>query len=207
MVMSLASCLTDKILITVSGSHSGIGKTLLAEYILSLVRDFAAIKITIEDMFTAVSSDEKTIMVPGKDTFRLKARGATKVVWVRSPEESLADAMEQALGLLSDGNRILIEGNSILSHISPDIAFFVSGSETHKLKPSRLVALRKAHVIINNIRDAATDHHLTEQCLRKLNAHATIVSLNLRDEHAARAFLRDSIKLLSGGELLRETSI
>ena len=87
--MSLSSCLTDKKIIAVSGSHSGIGKTLLAEYLLSLLQDFAAIKISIEDFFTAVSCDDATIMVPGKDTFRLKTSGAKQVIWVRSPENNL----------------------------------------------------------------------------------------------------------------------
>jgi len=79
--MSQLFCLTQKNIITVSGSHSGIGKTLLAEYLLSLLHDFAAIKVSIEDFFTAVFCDDATIMVPGKDTFRLKSSGAKQVVW------------------------------------------------------------------------------------------------------------------------------
>ena len=39
-------------------------------------------------------------MVPGKDTFRLKTSGASRVVWVRTPEQHLVDTVEQAVSVL-----------------------------------------------------------------------------------------------------------
>ncbi len=122
--MSLAYLLQDKTVITVSGSHSGIGKTLLAESILQVVRDFAAIKITIEDFFTAVFFDEASIMVPGKDTFRLKTSGASRVVWVRTPEQHLVETVEQAVSIIGSVSGLLIEGNSITTYLEPDLCLF-----------------------------------------------------------------------------------
>jgi hypothetical protein len=189
--MSLSSCLTHKKIITVSGSHSGIGKTLLAEYLLFLLKDFAAIKISIEDFFTAVSCDDATIMVPGKDTFRLKSSGAKQVIWVRSREHNLMESMEQAFSLLVDCTGVLIEGNSILTYIDPDLAFFVYGGELQTLKPSRLYALQKTRVIINNVRDASAEIPEIERSLRELNSAAVVVSLNLSDRKSVIPFLKD----------------
>ena len=196
--MSLSSCLTHKKIITVSGSHSGIGKTLLAEYLLSLLQDFAAIKVSIEDFFTAVSCDDVTIMVPGKDTFRLKSSGAKQVIWVRSPEHNLMESMEQACSLLVDCAGVLIEGNSILTYINPDLAFFVYGGELQTLKPSRLYALQKARIIINNLRDESEQTAAIEKSLRSLNPAAAVVSLNLSDRQSVIPLLKDMLNQRAG---------
>lgn len=196
--MSQLFGLTQKKILTVSGSHSGIGKTLLAEYLLSLLQDFAAIKISIEDFFTAVSCDDATIMVPGKDTFRLKTSGAKQVIWVRSPEHSLMESMEQACSLLVDCTGVLIEGNSILTYINPDLAFFVYGGELQTLKPSRLYALQKARIIINNLRDESEQTAAIEKSLRSLNPAAVVVSLNLSDRQSVIPLLKDMLNQRAG---------
>ena len=66
------------------------------------------------------------------------------------------ESMEQACSLLVDCAGVLIEGNSILTYIDPDLAFFVYGG-VQTLKPSRLYALQKAGVIINNLRDESAE--------------------------------------------------
>jgi hypothetical protein len=196
--MAQLFCLTQKKIITVSGSHSGIGKTLLAEYLLSLLQDFAAIKVSIEDFFTAISCDDATIMVPGKDTFRLKSSGAKQVIWVRSPEHNLMESMEQACSLLVDCAGVLIEGNSILTYINPDLAFFVYGGELQTLKPSRLYALQKARIIINNLRDESEQTAAIEKSLRSLNPAAVVVSLNLSDRQSVIPLLKDMLNQRAG---------
>lgn len=196
--MSQLFGLTQKKILTVSGSHSGIGKTLLAEYLLSLLQDFAAIKISIEDFFTAVSCDDAMIMVPGKDTFRLKSSGAKQVIWVRSPEHNLMESMEQACSLLVDCAGVLIEGNSILTYINPDLAFFVYGGELQTLKPSRLYALQKARIIINNLRDESEEIAEIEKSLRGLNPAAIVVSLNLSDRESVIPVLKNMLNQRAG---------
>jgi Ni2+-binding GTPase involved in maturation of urease and hydrogenase len=193
--MSLDNLFSDKKTVTVSGLYSGVGKTLLAEYITSMVNDIAAIKITINDFFTLVTDDEKSIMVEGKDTFRLKSRGAKKVVWVRSKEEDIEEAVQQALYLINDCKKILVEGNSILNYMTPDLAIFVCDeklSNINKLKPSRLTALKKADIIINNIRDdSATNRSAVEKVCKKVNKKIPFISLNLKDGAAVLQTLKD----------------
>jgi hypothetical protein len=135
-------------------------------------------------------------MVPGKDTFRLKSSGAKQVIWVRSPEHTLMDAMSQACSLLVDCAGVLIEGNSILTYINPDLAFFVFSGELQTLKPSRLYALQKARVIINNLRDESAETAEIEKNLRSLYPAAAVVSLNLSDRHSVIPFLNNTITQL-----------
>ena len=66
--------------ISVSGLHSNIGKTLLSQHLLGLLKKTAAIKITTTDFETFITDKEDVIMVEGKDTWRLKKGGASKVV-------------------------------------------------------------------------------------------------------------------------------
>jgi hypothetical protein len=203
---SLVPFFKDKIIITVSGAHSNVGKTLLAEYILSLVCNFSAIKVTINDLFTSVTADDASIMVPGKDTFRLKTAGAEQVVWVRSSEENLFESMKHALSLLASSAGILFEGSSALPYLPAHASFFVAGGAVEQLKQSRIYPLQNAAVIINNLREASDDAASIEQSLRQYNQHATIVSFNLKDRDIVIPFLKNVLKNLAGDIMLRGNS-
>ena len=65
--------------ITVSGAQKGVGKTALAEILLSNLPGFAAIKITMTDLYTSVSEDKNDIMSPDTDTYRMRIHGAETV--------------------------------------------------------------------------------------------------------------------------------
>ena len=58
------------------------------------------------------------------------------------------------------------------------------------MKPSRLYALRRAQVIINNIRDEAADCRENEKTLREINARATVLSANLAATDTLQPLLR-----------------
>ena len=193
--MSLDILFSDKKTVTVSGLYSGVGKTLLAEYIVSIINNIAAIKITINDFFTLVTDDEKSIMVEGKDTFRLRSQGAKKVVWVRSKEDDIEDAIKQAIHLINDCKKILVEGSSILNYMTPDLAIFVCDEKLDNisnLKSSRLTSLKKADIIINNIRDdSVTNHNAVEKVCKEINKNIPFISLNLKDGAAVLQTLKD----------------
>lgn len=189
-------------IIVVSGLQSGIGKTLLAEHIVSLVPGIAAVKITMNDTFTVVTDEQSSIMVPGKDTWRLKSRGAGKVVWIQATEKDLREAVQKGLTLLTDSPRILIEGNSVLQHLSPAVAVFVCDSSilTGPIKPSRLTALQMATVILNNMREnqPASDSAVAAFC-RKHNKQAPVHTVNIADAAQILPLLRDALS--AGGVL------
>ena len=85
-------------IITVSGSHSDIGKTTLVEHILRQLNGWSAMKVTVtrtvscprgamtcnicrlqKEPFTLIS-DKKIINQKNKDTGRMKKAGAKKVL-------------------------------------------------------------------------------------------------------------------------------
>jgi molybdopterin-guanine dinucleotide biosynthesis protein len=179
--LQLGDLIGDRRLVTVSGAHKGVGKTALAEILLRNLPHFAAIKITITDKDVAVTDDERDIMAPSTDTCRMKQSGALKVVWVRSTEDHLHDSMIVALGKMVPCKGILIEGNSILKHVSPTVAFFVIAPPFDTMKPSRVHALKNADIaVINQVQGLGPDRDLLKR-IEEFNPQLTLLRLNLLD--------------------------
>lgn len=179
--------------ITVSGLYSGIGKTEFCEQIICLLPGTAAIKVTINDHATEVLDDEASIMVAGKDTWRLKTSGAGRVIWVRAQENRLAVAMADALGRCRGYDRVLIEGNSVLGLLTPALAFFMCDSRIcadKPPKPSRAEALAKADIVINNIRaGVAAEPSAVLAAIRRYNPSAPVYDLAVTDRQRIAALL------------------
>jgi molybdopterin-guanine dinucleotide biosynthesis protein len=179
--LQLGDLIGDRRLVTVSGARKGVGKTALAEILLRNLPHFAAIKITITDKDVAVTDDERDIMAPSTDTCRMKQSGALKVVWVRSTEDHLHDSMIVALGKMVPCKGILIEGNSILKHVSPTVAFFVIAPPFDTMKPSRVHALKNADIaVINQVQGLVPDRDLLKR-IEEFNPRLTLLRLNLLD--------------------------
>jgi len=182
-------------IIIISGLYSGIGKTMLFEYIVASVPAMAAIKITINDSITEVSEDDFSIMVEGKDTWRLKTSGAGKVIWVQSTEANVCKVLPEALDRTASFASVLIEGNSVLRYIKPALGIFLCDErilEIQTLKPSRLEALRKAAVVINNIRIPAKETTaVVEEKIRSINKTATVIHLNLSSKIEVAACVKN----------------
>jgi len=141
------------LIITVSGSKSGVGKTTLAVLLLSRLPGYAAIKVTATDFFVSVTDDPEKVDVPGKDTALMKQAGAGPVVWVQSPPEDLSEALSYALNLAGDVKGVVVEGNSPLRLIKPDAAFFVTGADLADAKPGALEILARADIVVVNVEE------------------------------------------------------
>lgn len=171
-------------IIVISGAQSGSGKTTLACALLPYLSNFAAIKITLHHDGTKVTDRKEEIMVTGKDTYRLQKGGASKVVWVQTTEEELPEAMNIAWKIIGNVEGIIIEGTSILNHLTPDLTFFVVDGDLTDLKPSRVSALKKAQVIIINEKEKNFQSENLEKTIRNYNDHALILSLNLEKDNS-----------------------
>ena len=168
----------DMKMVTVSGAQKGVGKTALAEILLNNLPGFAAIKITMTDIYTSVSDDEKDIMLPNTDTFRMKKSGAEKVVWVKATNELLQNAMEQAFRKIRNYKGVLIEGNSILEYVNPALAFFVINGSIDNMKPSRIRALKKADICVVNQKKGSACNDATLTKIKSINRKINILSFN-----------------------------
>ena len=177
--MDLNLPLATKKVITVSGSHKGVGKTALSEILLSYLPHFTAIKITMTSREIGLYEDDDHLMVADTDTFRMKKSGAEQVLWIRTTEEKITDLMAEALERVGDKDCLLIEGNTILRYVNPTLACFVTTASIDTMKPSRITALEKADLCVLNQWENSKDSYELSEKIKKVNPSINLFSFNL----------------------------
>ncbi len=141
--------MTRPLIISITGAHSGSGKTSFAEKLLArLEGNWGAIKYTKTAFYTSITDSMDVINQPNKDTARLLHAGAKQVLWVQSPFEDLRDALDYALGSLSDLDGIIVEGNSPIEFLDPNIIIFIFGRDPSRIKESARNALEKSSIVV-----------------------------------------------------------
>ncbi|MBI4690589.1 MAG: hypothetical protein HY754_10040 [Nitrospirae bacterium] len=160
-------------IIGIGGSHSNVGKTTLAEALLKhftkrvkgskgqRVKDsdtmtlchsdtngWGAIKYTKTAIYTSIINDYKILSQEDKDTKRLLDAGAENVLWVQSPPGELKEVLPLAVDRLSHLGGIIVEGNSAIEFLKPDIVIFIFGRKTENLKGSAIGVLNMADIIL-----------------------------------------------------------
>ena len=140
-------------IITVSGAHSNIGKTTAVEYVLQRLKNWSALKVTVvkdtpcprnahcgiceeQDAPFSIVRDARIINKKGKDTQRMKAAGAKKVVWLKARPSGLKAGLEKALRHFGGSDGVVIEGTSVLKHIKPDLGIFISDKGKITIDPA-----------------------------------------------------------------------
>lgn len=152
-------------IITVSGAHSGVGKTKVVEILLRMLKGWSALKITVthregqcpahKDCHTcdelkddfSIISNKKIIETKGKDTARFKEAGAKKVLWLKCRPQTLRDGLKEVIPLFKKAKGLVIESNSALKHLKPDLAVFVKNKNS-VLKPSAREIINKMDLVV-----------------------------------------------------------
>ncbi|MDI1471306.1 MAG: molybdopterin-guanine dinucleotide biosynthesis protein MobB [Thermodesulfovibrio sp.] len=151
--------------IGVGSSRSGIGKTTFIENIIVNFKkifgnkvNIIAIKYTKTTFFSSIISESSIVETSGKDTARMKRAGANFVYWVKSGEAELPDVVERlkeeieespsALSKNDIQKIIIIEGNSLVRIMHPDVIIFLKDKETNYIKPSGEALLKIADIVI-----------------------------------------------------------
>lgn len=152
--------------IGIAGAHSGSGKTTLAVALLryltkplsdsgitrpmplSALKRWGAIKYTRSVLYSSIVDDRSILLEKDKDTRRLLDAGAEEVLWVQSPRADLEGVLPIALERLYHLDGIVIEGNSAIEFISPDIVLFIFGVSSDRIKPSAHLTLGKADFVL-----------------------------------------------------------
>jgi molybdopterin-guanine dinucleotide biosynthesis protein len=142
-------------LIGIGGGSSGAGKTTVACAILKNLKGWGAIKYSKIDLYSSIIDDIQVLSESGKDTRMLLDSGAEKVLWVRSPFAGLGEVLPVALEMLSHLRGVVIEGNSAVKVLKPDIVIFVSGP-SGIIKADSEEILEMAGIIIA---DRELSHH------------------------------------------------
>lgn len=148
------------ILIGIGASHSGSGKTFLAsrtlKYVslhsnpkpLNPVLKWGAIKYTKTTSAPELITDRRILMKKGKDTWQMLTSGASEVVWVRSDRQGLATVLPEAIKRLSHLDVIIVEGNSAIEFLNPDIVIFIFGKGKKDWKPDMLKIAVRAYIVL-----------------------------------------------------------
>ncbi len=152
--------------IIVIGGHSrNVGKTSVAAELIAALPQFAwtAMKITqfghgvcsLDGKSCHCATDDHTWAISeekdrsGKsDSSRFLIAGAARVWWVRTEQGRLAEAMPTIRRRLAESENIIIESNSILKFVRPDLYITVLDPATEDFKGSAQEFLDRADAVI-----------------------------------------------------------
>lgn len=152
--------------IIVIGGHSrSIGKTSVVAGLISALREFdwTAVKITQYghgvcsangeacDCATADHSwaiSEERDRSGDSDTSRFLVAGAKRALWVRTEQGRLAEAMPALRQRLEIARNVIIESNSVLKFLRPDLYLTVLDPATADFKNSAREFLDRADAVI-----------------------------------------------------------
>ena len=162
--------------IVVIGGHSrSVGKTSVVAGLISALReyDWTAVKITqyghgvcsangapcdcaTDDHSWAISEEKER--GGESDTSRFLMAGAVRALWVRTEQGRLAEAMPALRKRLESSRNIVMESNSVLKFIRPDLYLTVLDPSTEDFKNSAREFLDRASAVIlhdSKAKDAA----------------------------------------------------
>ena len=152
--------------IVIIGGHSrSVGKTSVVAGLISALRDFewTAVKITqyghgicsangeacdcaTDDHSWAIS--EERDREGDSDTSRFLVAGAVQALWARTEQGRLAEAMPTLRRRLEGARNVIIESNSVLKFLRPDLYLTVLDPSTEDFKNSAREFLDRATAVI-----------------------------------------------------------
>ncbi|MCS7215243.1 MAG: molybdopterin-guanine dinucleotide biosynthesis protein MobB [Thermodesulfovibrio sp.] len=146
----------------VGSSKSGAGKTTFIENFIKFIKKLykeafvVAIKCTKTSIYSSIITESSIINTEGKDTDRMKKAGADLVYWIKARDEDLHEIAkklkEEILRFTQNDkktNFVLIEGNSLVRAMLPDVIIFFKDRDEKSVKPSGEAVLKKADIVID----------------------------------------------------------
>ncbi|HEY6339314.1 MAG TPA: hypothetical protein VIW68_12545 [Candidatus Sulfotelmatobacter sp.] len=82
------------------------------------------------------------------DTSRFLLAGARRSLWVRTEQGRLSEAMPALRGKIADARNVILESNSVLKFLQPDLYLTVLDPATKDFKASALEFLERADGVI-----------------------------------------------------------
>lgn len=152
--------------IVVIGGHTrNIGKTGVMAGVIAALPEmrWTAVKITqfghgvcsangepcdCETADHTIAISEERDAAGGKDSARYLAAGAERSFWVRTRQGQLAEAMPRVRKLIADAENVIIESNSVLRFLRPDLALFVADGRVADFKASALRYLDRVDAVV-----------------------------------------------------------
>jgi len=152
-------------IVGVGGHTRSVGKTSVVAGLISALREFewTAVKITqyghgvcsangapcdcVTDDHSWAISEEKD-RGGDSDTSRFLLAGASRALWVRTEQGRLAEAMPALRKRIESGQHVIVESNSVLKFLRPDLYLTVLDPSTEDFKTSAREFLDRASAVI-----------------------------------------------------------
>jgi molybdopterin-guanine dinucleotide biosynthesis protein len=130
----------------------------------------------------------------GTDTARYLAAGAAKSLWVRTRQGLLAEAMPRLRRALAAAENVILESNSVLQFLRPDLYLSVLDPSNPDFKPSALRYLDRADalLLLSPLAAEAAWGQVPASLLRKLPSFSVAPPAFLTDE--VIAYVRDKTR-------------
>ena len=153
-------------LVVVGGHSRNIGKTSVMAGLIKRLRDrkWVAVKITQYGHGVCATEGKECECAPGEsehpfalteeyepgktDTGRYLAAGAERSFWLRTPAGELPKAAETVRKILKQGENVIVESNSILELVKPDLFLMLLDFGCEDVKASSLRFMDQADAFL-----------------------------------------------------------
>jgi hypothetical protein len=152
-------------IVVVGGHTRNIGKTSVVAGLLAALpqRRWTAVKITqfghgvcsangepcdCETADHTIAISEERERASGTDSSRYLAAGAARSFWVRTRQGQLSEAMPRLRALLAESENAIVESNSVLRFLQPDVSLSVLDPAVADFKPSALRYLDRVDALV-----------------------------------------------------------
>jgi molybdopterin-guanine dinucleotide biosynthesis protein len=152
-------------IVVVGGHTRNIGKTSVVAGLIAALpeRRWTAIKITqfghgvcsangepcdCETADHTIAISEERERGSGTDSSRYLAAGAARSFWVRTRQGQLSEAMPRVRALLAESENAIVESNSVLRFLQPDVSLSVLDPAVEDFKASALRYLDRVDALI-----------------------------------------------------------
>ena len=152
-------------IVVVGGHTRNIGKTSVVAGLIAALpqRRWTAIKITqfghgvcsangepcdCETADHTIAISQERDRASGTDSSRYLAAGAERSFWVRTRQGQLSEAMPRVRALLAESENAIVESNSVLRFLQPDVSLSVLDPAIEDFKPSALRYLDRVDALV-----------------------------------------------------------
>jgi hypothetical protein len=152
-------------IVVVGGHTRNIGKTSIVAGLIAALpqRHWTAIKITqfghgvcsangepcdCETADHTIAISQERDRSSGTDSSRYLAAGAERSFWVRTRQGQLSEAMPRVRALLAESENAIVESNSVLRFLQPDVSLSVLDPAIEDFKPSALRYLDRVDALV-----------------------------------------------------------
>jgi molybdopterin-guanine dinucleotide biosynthesis protein len=152
-------------IVVVGGHTRNIGKTSVVAGLIAALpqRRWTAIKITqfghgvcsangepcdCETADHTIAISEERDRESGTDSSRYLAAGAERSFWVRTRQGQLSEAMHRVRALLAEAENAIVESNSVLRFLQPDVSLSVLDPAVEDFKASALRYLDRVDALV-----------------------------------------------------------